>query len=213
MSITQKPASKRLAELEAAVEEARDRVRSIEVEQRQSNRKLKQASEPLHAYSREVGAGERDPDPELEAKLTAELGQVRSTATLRVGRGTYKPTDVSAVWVDERLEAKLNGARRALEDRERELAEYLRGNTELVSEWIAEAAEVRDACEARWGEVRAEFRAWQAMLGRWGPFLAANGIDPSELPAHPLRGIERDPSRGIALPAPESLLPDRGEGT
>lgn len=206
------PASARLAELQGAVEEAKERLRSIEGERSRMGRELARASVPLRAYYEEVGAGERDPDEALEAQLAADVRRLRSTATLRLNKAAMDEAKVTGGdWVDERIEAKLAGAKRALEDREHELTEFLRGNRELVAEWVAEAAEVRDVCEARWEEVRAEFRRWQSMVGRWGPFLAANGIEPSELPPHPLTGIERDPSRGVPLPAPQSLVSaDRG---
>ncbi len=211
MDTTQKPASVRLAELQAAVEEAKARVRSIEGERSRAGRELARASAPLRSYYEEVGAGEREADEGLEAQLAADVGKLRSTATLRLSRAATDPAQVSgADWVDERIEAKLAGAGRALEEREHELTEYLRDNRELVAEWIAEGDEIREVCEARWAEVQAELRRWQSMVGRWGPFLAANGIEPSELPAHPLKGIERDPGRGIPLPAPQSLLPGEG---
>jgi hypothetical protein len=207
----QAPAGERLAELQAAVTEAKERLREIEGERARMGRELARASAPLQAYYEELGAGEREADEELEAKLAADVREARSGATLRLNKAPTDPAKVTGGdWVDERVEAKLAGARRALEDREAKLSEFLRGNRELVAEWIAEAAEVRDACEARWEEVRIEFRRWQEVLGRWGRFNEVNGIAPSELPPHPLRGIEHDPSRGIALPAPASLLPEGG---
>lgn len=202
------PASARLAELQAAVAEARDRLSSIEAERRRTNREIARAAAPLREYFEEVGAGERESDPELEARLAAEVGEARSTAVLKFSRAATDPAQVSgADWIDERVEAKLAGAMRALEEREADLTEYMTDNGELVAEWVAAAAATREECELRWSEIRDALRRWQEIIGLWGPFLQPNGIAPAELPPHPLTGIERDPARGIALPVPRSLLP------
>lgn len=210
MTTKTKGASARLAELRAAVEQAEARVREVEAERRRTMAELARAEAPLRDYWEEVGAGERDPDPGLERKLAAAVRDARATAVTVPIRSSTDPNRIIAVEThDQAIEAKLAGARRALEERRRELREYLSGNGELVAEWIAEAAEVRAACEERWAPLAEALRDWQRLAVRWGPFLEANGIDRGEIPAHPLAGLERDPARhGFALPAPESLLPD-----
>ena len=210
MSSATSSATQRLAELQAAVGEAERRLQRIEGERRRVTGELARATAPLAAYYEEVGAGEREPDPALEERLSAEVRDSRATATLRLNRAPTDPSHVTgADWVDERIEAKLAGAQRALTERREELAAFLRDNGELVGEWMIEAADVREDCAERWRELEAALRRWQSIAVRWGPFLEANGIDRAEMPVHPLAGLDRDPGRaGVPLPAPASLIPD-----
>ena len=202
-------ATQRLEELQAAVAEAEGRLYAIERERRRVAAELARATAPLTAYFEEIGAGEREPDPALEEKLAADVRDARATATMRISRSATDPAKITgADWVDERIEAKFAGAQRALEERREELTAFLNYNRELAAEWVAEGIEVREECEARWRELDSALRRWQSVAVRWGPFLEASGIDRSEMPAHPLAGIDRDPGRGFPLPAPASLIPD-----
>lgn len=212
--LTQRPATARLAELQAAVEEAEARVQAVVAERRRAMRELAKVEAPLRDYWEEVGAGEREPDPALERQLADAMRDARATAVMRptVAAGDF--AHVTGVeMVDQAIEAKLAGAMRALSERERELAEFLSGNGELVAEWVAEGERVRAACQEAWAALAEPLRDWQRLAVRWGPFCEANAIPRAELPVHPLAGLDRDPVRqGIAIPAPASLLPDAEPG-
>ena len=206
----ERPATARLAQFQAAVKEAEDRVREVETERRRAMGELRKVEAPLRAYWEEVGAGEREPDPALEAKLAADVRDARSTAVMRPTVAANNSAQVTGVeMVDQAIEAKLAGAMRALGERRRELTAFLTRNRELVSEWTVEAERVRATCQERWSALSEALRDWQSLTVRWGPFCEANGIGRGELPPHPLVGLDRDPGRhGIELPMPRSLIPD-----
>lgn len=196
-----------LAKRQEAIQAAAAEVERLRQERRESQRRLEAAQASLSDYWERIGAGDAQPDPDREAELEAELRDLKAVAAIRAQRVEGRVTSVE--FVDSRIEARLAGAERALEDRRRDLHEFLKDNGELVREWIAEASAVRARVEKAWSELAEPLRQWHEIAVRWGPLLAANDITTPEIPPHPLTGLERDPALdGVALPVPASLVAD-----
>jgi len=197
------------AELEAfrtRVAEARQRVDKLEGERRKVRFAVQREQSALAAYDEAVEAGERDADPEVEAKLVAAVRDAASDVTDKpIVRGSRI---VEEEVVDPRLEARFHGAMRALDEREREVAAFIGERfDDLAQELAADGQKAREHFEAAWREVRKADDEWSGVLRKWQPLLEAGGIEPSDLPTHPLHGLGVGPDAGVPLPMPRSLVP------
>ena len=160
----------RLAELEAAIRAADNRVRELDAECRKARRSHERAVSPLRSYWVEVGRGDRERDPEREAELEAAARDADATLTMRPVLVEGRLSDL--VPVDERLEAQLAGAREALAEAEGTRDGFLatRGPA-LVAEALPEARELLAACRAAldsYGEEVAAYEAKVRELIRYG---------------------------------------------
>lgn len=209
------PTTTTWAELErrrGLVAEAKARVAELEAEQRKVARSLDRAKAPLADYLEQLEAGEREADPKLEAELTAAIREVEQGVTIRPSlRGSERGGRQVAVEVlDDKLEARLAGARRRVDEAERAVEHHLRSRfDDLASELVAEGRRARDRFQGAWDAVRLADAEWSTLLRRWQPLLAVGGIEPADLPAHPLAGVGVEIDyRGVPTPAPRSVMPE-----
>ena len=202
------------AELErrrGLVSEAKARVAELEAEQRKVARSLDRAKAPLADYLEQLEAGEREADAKLEAELTAAIREVEQAVTIRPAlRGSERGGRQVAVEVlDDKLEARLAGARRRVEEAERAVEHFLRDRfDDLAAELVAEGRRARDRFQGAWDQVREADAEWSTLLRRWQPLLAVGGIAAEDLPAHPLAGLGPAIDRGVPTPAPRSVMPE-----
>lgn len=210
MSTQTTSALAQLEELRRKVPEAEQRVAALERERTIAARALDRAMGPLRDYWEQVGAGDRDPDPDVEARLTAELREARSTLTLRPGSNIGGGLVLEAV--DERTEAQLAGARRAVEERQADVERFMRDHRdELVAELAGEAAKVRERYEAARRELLDCEQARKALGREWLPLMRLLGIPSDDLPPSPLAtDLDTQP---VELPVPRSLAPVGGAET
>lgn len=196
-----------VALLDEVVRRARARVEALEVEQRKAARAIDRATAPLRAYYEAVSARERPPDRELENELRATAREAQDTLTMK---STEPLAGAPTMFVvDERVEAELAGARRGLERAEQDLDGFLRSNANgLAAELWPRTAAARDGFDARWREIRAAEGEWMDVLRRWERLRAIAGVPVEEVPANPLRGVDRAIERGVPLPMPPSLMPE-----
>lgn len=176
------PATDRLEELRSAAHRASLRVRQLEAAARSSGRALAAALEPLRAYEEAVGAGERDPDEDEERRLLDAVRQAEGAVTMRPVRSDGRV--VSLEPVDERAEARLRGARRALEAAEADVSSFAAGALDRLveerleqsravgREYVEAAARLRAADDA-WGAERAYFATIARLAGREGELPTA----------------------------------------
>jgi hypothetical protein len=193
-----------LDRLRADVDAARAAVELARQVARRAEADLAAAKAPLLAYWDEVGAGEREPDPDLEGRLRAEVDRAGTLVETRFVAGAEgrSRTDL----VDVRGEAIVGGAQRRLEQAEArlrafaassfgELADERAAHSLAVAARTAEAVERARAAEAEW---LADRQWWSRLIATAGrPELA------TRLPHSPLGGVRRDP---VPPAAPEGLL-------
>jgi len=208
------PAKTAWAELErrrGLVSEAKARVAELEAEQRKVARSLDQAKAPWLAYVEAVEAGEEEADPKREQALVAAVREVEQSVTVRPAlRGSERGGRQVAVEVlDDKLEARLAGARRRVDEAERAVEHFLRDRfDDLAAELVADGRRARDRFQGAWDQVREADAEWSTLLRRWQPLLAVGGIAVEDLPQHPLAGLGPAIDRGVPTPAPRSVMPE-----
>jgi len=193
------------------VAEAKARVDELEAEQRKVAHSLDRAKGPLASYLEQLEADERDADPTLEAELTAAIREVEQAVTVRAAlRGSERGgRQVAVEVVDDKLEARLAGARRRVDEAERAVEHYLRDRfDDLAAELVADGRRARDRFQGAWDQVREADAEWSTLLRRWQPLLAVGGISTDDMPAHPLAGLGPAVDRGVPTPAPRSVMPE-----
>jgi len=213
-------ATEQLEGLRAAVHEAQRRVTEAEAAALQGRRRLERARGPLLAYFEQLGAGEIEADPEEERRLRAAVTEAQSHVSTRPVLADGRTVDFTPV--DDEAEARLEGARRALEDRQNELYAYAGENVgELldarVPNSLAVAARLREALEAlvaadgEWSREIGHYRGLFALARR--DELAAELPRRSDAQREALRewdeALRDDP--GALVPVPRSLLPGPDE--
>ena len=186
-------ALERLDELEAAVEQARQREADVVAGRSRARREATAALARLDAHLELVGAGEVDADEELEGRLRAEARDLADAAR------------------EESWGARLAGAARAREAAERGRDTFGREHyLELVEEGLAADLAARDGLQAAYDAFQKE-EARFARRDRHHHRLAGFArIPPSELPGLPSRGspdeVRNRFARGIEPPTPRSAL-------
>lgn len=207
MTTTTATAWARVEALRVRVREAEAHVASLEARRAQAARDWRQAKTAELDHLRAVEAGAHEPDPDLERELADRVAELEGRLSFqpatgpRGGRLELEPTD-------DRLEARLDGARAALEDRRAELARFWREEFDaLAGELVAEAREAQEAVEQALPALLDAESRYRQVRARWRPLLEGNGI-PYDLPPNPLRGFadEVDPFAGVPLPIPAALL-------
>jgi hypothetical protein len=137
------PAWAKLRELRAAVDSARGRLGELAQAERKARRSLDAARQPLVAYLEAAEAGQRELDPAEIERLSAPIREAALTLELRPalrGRPEGGSDIVGLEAVDPQAEARVRGARTALDERERELAPFKREHfPQLVAEVAPEA--------------------------------------------------------------------------
>ena len=209
-------ATEELEGLRGEVHEAQRRVTEAEAAALQGRRRLERARGPLLGYFEQLGAGEIEADPEEERRLRAAVTEAQqhvSTRPVLVDGATVDFTPV-----DDEAEARLEGARRALEDRRNELrsfaaerlgallAERVPGSL-AVAERLRTALEALVAADASWSREIAGYRGLASLAGR--DELAAELPRRSDEQRQALAQwdslLRDDP--GALVPVPRSLLP------
>ena len=209
-------ATEQLEERRAAVGAAERRLQEAEAAALQGRRRLERVKGPLVDYFTELGAGEREADPELERELRAAVREAEGSVSTRPVLADGRTVDFTPV--DDAAEALAEGARRALEDRRNELYAYASENVgallaERVPSGLEVAARLREALEA----LVAADASWSREIGAYRGLLALARHDAlaDELPRRSdaqrqaLREwddqLRDDP--GALVPVPRSLLP------
>ena len=187
-----------LDELRAQARQADERVAELETEAREAVNNYRRTRAAHLAYLEDVEAGRRETDGDLERDLLDELGELDRRLTIRPAT-TGSPPEV----LDERLRARITGARHAATARAEQVTAFMRRHfDELAAELAREAREAAgdvDAALVALVEAEAGYRRIRA---RWRPLLAANGLE-FDLPANPLRGFADDvPRVGVPVPVP-----------
>lgn len=199
-----------LAELDAAVKAAGDRVKAIELEQAATDRKIEAAMAPLREYHERVGAGEIEFDADVAAPLEAEVDRVSAGVTFNVARSD-RGTRQRLTAVNPRLEAQLAGALRTRQAAEQARSDFLRVNvSELGAEIMGRTVAARDGLDAAWKGLRTSEREWLSVLQLWARLVPSIGLDATDLPPHPLRGLTVNLDAGVALPMPAALAIEEG---
>ena len=180
-------ATEELEGLRAAVHEAQRRVTEAEAAALQGRRRLERARGPLLAYFEQLGAGEIEADPEEERGLRAAVTEAQSHVSTRPVLVDGATVDFTPV--DDEAEARLEGARRALEDRQNELYAYAGENVGAlldarVPNSLAVAARLREALEA----LVAVDGEWSREIGAYRGLLALRSSPRRFLDARTLSG-------------------------
>jgi hypothetical protein len=179
-------AIERLGQLREDVEAAKGRVRELEARRLSVQRSVERAKAPLRDYHEQLGAGEREPDPKLERKLLKAVTDAESRVTTRpiFSQGQMQGIQV----VDERLEAELAGASRALDEREAAVEEFARSRlAEIAAERLPRSRIVGERYRAAVEALIAADGAWIDEEGWWMTLgSAAGAFGPDEIPARPL---------------------------
>jgi hypothetical protein len=219
----------RLAELRRAVAEAEQRVADLESETRLAPAAYRAAVGALQAHREAVGAGEAADSAKAEAELQAAVDAARSVIEFRPVYGSATVEFGAAPVVGEEpfdpaAEARLAGARRALDDRREDLREFFVGNRAYLDELMADAKRVRANAQESWDAFLADLAEWKRLLTAWPPLLDGNEMGGDELPADPLYALtavtQADPrwpipdprQRGIPLPAPRAIIRRKRRG-
>lgn len=123
----------KLKTLDDRVAAAEARVRELEAERAKVSRAHERALGPIRDYHRAIGAGEIEPDADVEARLEAELERATRSLSRRPVLTGGEVTDWTTV--DERVEAQAEGARDALEAARAERESFLHQHRgELIAE-------------------------------------------------------------------------------
>jgi hypothetical protein len=204
------PAHDGLAERDAAVQEAKQRVGDAETEVREASRRLTRAEEPLLDYHRAVGRGDQRPDDKLEDRLRAELADATGGLTMRPEQIPFGGgmSEVRLVGVDAAAEARLEGAKEALRDREGELKGYVgRHLGELAAERAPRSQEIEQAANAVLTQARQINAEWERERSWWARVcvLAEREALLATLPHNPMAWLQEAP-REAGLPLPEPFV-------
>jgi len=210
-------ATEQLEQHRAAVHEAQRRVTEAEAAALQGRRRLERARGPLLAYFEQLGAGEIEADPEEERRLRAAVAEAQSHVSTRPVLADGRTVDFTPV--DDEAEARLEGARRALEDRRSELYVFAGERlgdllAERVPGSLAVAARLREALEAlvaadgAWSREIAGYRGLASLAGRdeLGAELPRRTDEQRQALAQWDDQLRDDP--GALVPVPRSLLPE-----
>jgi hypothetical protein len=204
------PLHDRLADLDGEVRQARRRLHELEVERTASARRLEAARAPLDAYYEAVGAGERQPDADEEARLVAALRDVSATVRLEVA-GHPHTGSPALVAIDDRAERLVTGAQRAVRAAEDAVLTFQRvERTGLAAELTARAEAARAAQEAAVPALAAAVADDQKVRAGWRRLLTANG-QTDTVPRSPLRGWDDELAAAggrIPLAVPDELRED-----
>ena len=198
----------RLVELETVLERRRQDVTDAEARLRASRRAVQRVEQELGEYYAGLAAQERERDDELERRLLSEFRQASEATTLRqdVDRdGRVLPT---LTVVDVKAEAELEGARRALQRAEDELAAYARSSVaELAAERLQPAEEAaRELAEAL-EALRKASAAYRRERSFWAALSRASGLPLIEqVPQDPTGDLGRL-AVAVEVPFPSSLIP------
>jgi len=210
-------ATEQLEEHRAAVGAAERRLQEAEAAALQGRRRLERVKGPLVDYFTELGAGEREADPELERELRAAVREAEGSVSTRPVLADGRTVDFTPV--DDAAEALAEGARRALEDRRNELYAYASENVgALLAERVPASLEVAERLREALEALVAADGAWSREIGVYRGLLALARRE--ELAAQlPRRSDEQraaveqwddqlrdDP--GALVPVPRSLLPE-----
>ena len=206
-----KSALAELQQLRDAVRTAEERVEQFVGEQRRAQRALEAPRVPLRDYHREVGSGARQPDEALERKLLDAVHQAEAGSAI----GTRQDSS-RTVYFDEAIEARLVGAREAVQAAEAAVPAFIRDHRdELISELTEDSLAAREELFARMDEFGAASGRWNAARNEWARCMQLWGIPETELPVLPFgideqRGWRSRPERTYPMPA--SMAPEgRGE--
>ena len=140
-----------------------------------------------------MGAGELDHDPQTETEFRDRL------------RAGCDAAD-DAAW-----EARLAGARRAVEEAEAERDRYGTENfPALADEMAAGDEDARDGLQHAYEELAAAEDAYALRTRRWHRLAAYGGLPPESVPPLPTHGDPTEVAarfaRGIPAPTPTPLL-------
>jgi hypothetical protein len=177
------PATEQLEERRAAAHEAQQRVTEAEAAALQGRRRLERARGPLLGYFEQLGAGEIEADPEEERRLRAAVTEAQqhvSTRPVLVDGATVDFTPV-----DDEAEARLEGARRALEDRRNELRSFAAERLgDLLAERVPISLEVAERLRTALAHLLAADRSWSVEVGHYRGLASLAGRDElaAELP-------------------------------
>lgn len=182
-------------------------------------RSLDSVKAPLREYHEQVGAREREPDEELEARLAADVRAAERLVTLKPA--FTDPRSVALVAHDDKAEALLTGARRARDQAWNAVYRFIEQNRDrLVAALLPRAEQARDRLLAAVDELDTSEREWNETRAAWAPMIERWNVSPAELPASPVAGGTQEIARSLAsqhgpqlrdrrrlVPAPVSLLP------
>jgi hypothetical protein len=143
--VSEGPTLERLAELEATVARRREAAREREAVAAQARRAGEREQAALNGYYEAVAAGEREADDGEHARLLDAAQRARASIAVRHRHGRNGEF-LGVELVDERAEAELRGARRALEAAERELANFAVANRDRLHAELLPLS--RDAADA-----------------------------------------------------------------
>jgi hypothetical protein len=199
-----------LAEYEAlqrAVVDAEARLREAHARRRDRVSALENAERALHEHIEAVHAGEAEPDPDVEDQLHRQAREAAEVVTVRIadfgGTSELKLVDLTA-------EARVTGAKRAMETAEAQLHEFAKQH---VAELAAERAggvsgEVGRTALAAAGAAWRAIREWEQEAGWWSE-LARTAQRPDllqMLPENPLAGLKPTPAGVEYGPIPKGLM-------
>jgi chromosome segregation ATPase len=172
---------KELTRRREAVAAAERRVRELEAERRSAARKLAGARAEYGDYWHAVEAGERERDQHVEDQLAAAVQSLGSVVTMRPVLNQGRVSEFEAI--DERVEAQLEAARTKLEDRRRELADYLAEHRVAL---VAERLPVARRIGARHAEAVAELAAADAAwFAEVRALIHDYGVSAADIPPRP----------------------------
>jgi hypothetical protein len=208
----------RVAELKTAVEDAKQRVAEFDAARQAGARRVERARAELMEFYRRQGRGDesevtdlamgRPLDDDRETDLINALREAEGGLRLRAGHYPQEGNlpDVALEAVDDAAEARYEGARELLAEREVELRQYVALHlTELVVERTPIAGAIRNQCAAMLDEARGIGDAWERFRSQTVELL--NLADREDLIAeiadNPMRGL-RD-LQEVPLPMPTSF--------
>lgn len=185
-------AIERLGELEARVEAAKQREQGVGVERGRARREAGRAASCLRVYEESVGAGEREPDDEEARRLRDAIRDADEAAT------------------EDAWGARFAGARRAVEEAERERDHFGRAHfAEMAAEEAAYDEPVRDELQAAYERLSAAESAYAGRVRRWVRIARYGGLSADHVPGLPTRGtldqIRNRFAEGIEPPTPRPL--------
>jgi hypothetical protein len=189
-------ALERLGEFEERVRAAVAREHAVSVGRGRARREASRALGELLAVEEAIGAGEREPDDDEVMQL----------------RGTVR--DAEAAASDDVWAARLAGARRAVEEAERERDDHGRLHfSEMASEEAALDGPVRDALQVAHEALGAAETAYALRVRRWVRIAPYGRLSAHDVPALPTQGTPDEVrgrfAAGIEPPTPRAL---RGQG-
>ena len=181
-----------LAVLEERVRAATAREHAVAVGRGRARREASRALGELLAVEEAIGAGEREPDDE-------EVLQLRDGVR-----------DAEAGASDDVWGARLAGARRAVEEAERERDDHGRLHfSEMAAEEAAYDAPVRDELQAAYERLSDAETAYALRVRRWVRIAPYGRLSASDVPALPTQGTPDEVrgrfAVGIEAPTPRPL--------